>query len=64
MTVFIRLKTHTIHHRRSKIIEAGCQRGTNTCWLPLQLNDIIQVHKCTKSIKKKKRKKEKKEKHR
>jgi len=26
------------------------------CWLPLQLNDIIQVLKCTKSIKKKKKK--------
>ena len=30
------------------------QRGTNThqCWPPLQLRDIIQVHKCTKNIKK------------
>ena len=36
--------------------EAGCQRSTNThqCWPPLQLRDIglIQVHKCTKNIKK------------
>jgi len=32
------------------------QRGTNThqCWPPLQLRDIIQVHKCTKNINKKK----------
>ena len=25
----------------------------NQCWPPLQLSDIIQVHKCTKNIKKK-----------
>jgi len=39
-----------------KTTEAGCQRGTNTyqCWPPLQLNDTLQVHKYTKSIKKEK----------
>ena len=40
-----------------KTTEAGCQRGMNTyqCWPPLQLNDTIQVHKYTKSIKKEKK---------
>ena len=40
LTVFIRLKTHTIYHTHSKTTtEAGCQRGANTyqCWPPLQL---------------------------
>ena len=41
-------------HKHTRKQEAGCQRGTNThqCWPPLQLRDIIQVHKCTKNIKK------------
>jgi len=40
-----------------KTAAAGCQRGTNTCqcWPPLQLNDTLQVHKYTKSIKNKKK---------
>jgi len=59
-TIFISLKTHTSIHTMHICTdipktEAGCQRGTNTyqCWPPLQLNDTIQVHKYTKSIKKK-----------
>ena len=60
-TIFISLKTHTSMHTIhictgiQKTTEAGCQRGSNTyqCWPPLQLNDTIQVHKYTKSIKKK-----------
>jgi len=41
-----------------KTAAAGCQRGTNTyqCWPPLQLNDTLQVHKYTKSIKKQEKK--------
>jgi len=59
-TIFISLKTHTSIHTMHICTdipktEAGCQRGTNTyqCWPPLQLNDTIQVHKYTKSIKRK-----------
>jgi len=51
--IFIRLKIST---SVQKISEAGCQRGTNTHqrWPPLQLSNIIQIHKCTKNIFKKK----------
>jgi len=51
--IFIRLKIST---SIQKISEAGCQKGTNTHqrWPPLQLNDIIQIHKCTKKYKKRK----------
>ena len=44
------------HKHTKKISEAGCQKGTNAHqrWPPLQLNDIIRIHKCTKKYKKKK----------
>jgi len=39
--------------KNKKTTEAGCHGGTKTyqCWLPLQLNDTIQVHKFTKRVK-------------
>jgi len=51
--IFIRLKIST---SIQKISEASCQRGKNTHqrWPPLQLSDIIQIHKCTKKYKKRK----------
>ena len=50
--------THNIAQAFKNNNRGGCQRGTKAyqCWPPLQLNDTIQVHKYTKSIKKKKMK--------
>ena len=47
----------TLAQAFKKTTEVGCQRGTNTYQRcpSLQLNDTIQVHKYTKSIKKEKK---------
>ena len=44
--IYLPQNTHSTAQAFKNNIETGCQRGTNTyqCWLPLQLNDITQVH--------------------